>query len=249
MTFYLRTMALLFLIATAVRPIAAQVPSEAAPPRSVSTFDRDAAIVRGRSAMRRINSADWYDRQQDTLRPVELTVKTRNDGFLDNLIFWLLVATTVVVLGWLSYQIIRAMARRNRRAAATATAQPDPLVGVDWVEALPFLRERSREDLLGQARRHYQAGNYAEAIIYLFSHELVELDRAALVRLTPGKTNRQYVRELGRVQALAHLLEQTMLAFEDVFFGGLRLDRDRFEACWNELDTFDHLLSNAGAAP
>ena len=73
--------------------------------------------------------------------------------------------------------------------------------------------------LLGQAREYYLAENYDEAIIFLFSYELVELDRRSLIRLAVGKTNRQYLRELGARTALASLLGQTMVAFEDVYFG------------------------------
>ena len=35
---------------------------------------------------------------------------------------------------------------------------------------------------------------------------------------------------------------QTMVAFEDVFFGNYPLDRDRFEACWSQQERFDALV-------
>ena len=100
--------------------------------------------------------------------------------------------------------------------------------------------------MLGEARRHYREGNYSEAIIYLFSHELVELDRFALIRIAKGKTNRQYLRELGPSPPLRPPLELTMTAFEDVFFGRRALDRAGFEACWNQLPVFEQLLSRGG---
>ena len=52
-------------------------------------------------------------------------------------------------------------------------------------------------DLLAEARRHYQAGNYGAAIVYLFSFQLVQLDRRQIIQLAKGKTNRQYLREVG----------------------------------------------------
>ncbi len=76
-----------------------------------------------------------------------------------------------------------------------------------------------RLDLLAEARRHYQAGNYGAAIVYLFSFQLVQLDKRQIIRLAKGKTNRQYLREVGPRAALLRLVEQTMVAFEDVFFG------------------------------
>ena len=109
------------------------------------------------------------------------------------------------------------------------------------------MADRPRSDLLGDARRHYEQGNYDEAIIYLFSYELVRLDRSSVVHMAEGKTNRQYLREALSVRPLANILERTMLAFEDVFFGQRRLDRAGFEACWSQLTEFEHLVAQAHA--
>jgi hypothetical protein len=109
---------------------------------------------------------------------------------------------------------------------------------VDRLEELPFAVKRPQSDLLGEARRLYEAGKYAEAIVYLFSYELVELDKHHVIRLTKGKTNRQYLGEARGRPAVLPLLEDTMVAFEDVFFGKHGLDRERFEACWRRLDDF-----------
>ncbi len=111
------------------------------------------------------------------------------------------------------------------------------------------MRQRSLDNLLGQAREHYLAGNFNEAIIYLFSYELVELDRRSLIRLSAGKTNRQYLRELGGRGTLAGLLQQSMVAFEDVYFGDRRLGRERFENCWQRLPEFEALVAVIGDAP
>jgi hypothetical protein len=108
------------------------------------------------------------------------------------------------------------------------------------IEALPEpVRERTR--LLDAARRHYQNGNYDEAIIYLFSHQLVCLDKNYLIRLTRGKTNRQYLRELGPRDTIRRILADTIVAFEDVFFGGRSIGQERFERCWNRLGEFESL--------
>ena len=68
-----------------------------------------------------------------------------------------------------------------------------------------------------------------------------------MIRLAKGKTNRQYLREITRSgrRALGDILEQTLLAFEDVFFGDRELPRDRFEACWQQLAEFDRLLQQS----
>ena len=96
-----------------------------------------------------------------------------------------------------------------------------------------------RSQLLAEARRLYDAGQYSEAIIYLFSHELVELDKHQVIRLSKGKTNRQYLRETRKSPLLAGLLENTMVAFEDAFFGNKQLSRDVFERSWGSLNEFE----------
>ena len=124
---------------------------------------------------------------------------------------------------------------------------PGEMGKADRVEKLPFRVQRPRADLLGEARRSYQAGDYAEAIVYLFSYQLVYLDKHDLVHLARGKTNRQYLREMGRGPGIVPVVEQTMLAFEDVFFGGHGLDRSRFELCWNGLEQFQRDVQQAAA--
>jgi hypothetical protein len=71
------------------------------------------------------------------------------------------------------------------------------------------------------------------------------MDKNQVIRLTRGKTNRQYLREIARRPPLRALVEQTMVAFEDVFFGNHPLDRSRFESCWQQLDSFDRLVKGA----
>lgn len=114
------------------------------------------------------------------------------------------------------------------------------------VENLPFRLQGPDTDLLAEARRHYAQENYREAVIYLFSYKLVELDKRQIIRLAKGKTNRQYLREVRRVTAqLVPLLERTMIAFEDVFFGDHDLEREEFELCWNSLDEFLQLADRS----
>jgi hypothetical protein len=190
----------------------------------------------------------WYDSQTDSLKPIELKVEdieeepTRrgslNLGPAFEIFVWTvlgLVLAAVVVL-------LILFARNQTRAPKIERVETDEILEPDQVEALPFLAERPRGDLLGQARRHYEAGNYSEAIIYLFSYELLALDKFSLIQLTKGKTNRQYLREVDRDAPVRSPLERTLIAFEGVFFGRRALDRAGFEACWNELPIFEQQL-------
>ena len=103
----------------------------------------------------------------------------------------------IVTLGLLLLLLLRGLTRRllpsndldDEDAARRVTE-------ADRIENLPFPVKRPQADLLGETRWHYEQGNFGEAIIYLFSYELVQLDTHHLIRLAKGKTNRQYLREL-----------------------------------------------------
>lgn len=118
---------------------------------------------------------------------------------------------------------------------------------VDRVEDLPFQLKKPTGDFLSEAQRLYEAGQYSEAIIYLFSYQLVALDKRHVIHLAKGKTNRQYLRETRSREPLKQLLQRTMISFEDVFFGKHELSRERFEESWRRLDEFHQQLERVEA--
>jgi uncharacterized protein DUF4129 len=197
----------------------------------------------------------WYDAKTDGVRRLDLRIERPapnwnfNFSWLADLfkaLGWLGLALFVLLLAFIIWRLIRYWRHRDAgENADTALTLDDRGSDVDRVEALPFRVARQATDLLSEARRQYEKGNYSEAIIYLFSHELVELDRQHLIHLARGKTNRQLVRELTARRDLRLLVEQTMVAFEDVFFGSHPLSRARFEACWFEVERFDRLVQEA----
>jgi hypothetical protein len=207
-------------------------------------------VQSGGEVLRERMQIPWYDAEADALRPI--TLRTPWDpamslDWLSRPLHMVLIALGAALLLAVLWIALRALRERERGKRSHRPADAETLIDADRIEALPFLRERSQHDLLGQARRHYEQGNYSEAVIYLFSHQLVELDRTALVRLAKGKTNRQYLREVRRVRPLAQLLERTMFTFEDVFFGRRSLDRAGFEACWSQLGQFESLVAQVQA--
>ena len=94
---------------------------------------------------------------------------------------------------------------------------------------LPFEVEQTMFGLLAQAEKYREAGDYSKAIIYLFSHALVEMDGARCIRLARGKTNRAYLRELRDQESLRGFTNQLVSAFEYAFFGKHVLSQDAFE--------------------
>ncbi|MCA9213517.1 MAG: hypothetical protein KDB27_10655 [Planctomycetales bacterium] len=230
----------------------------------------DAATDLGKEALQS-RRFPWYDAKTDSLKQGNLPVKqqpnvSRNWVYehqpsnvnLDWL--WRLLQYTVwflltVLFAVLLFFAIKSLAT-NQTDREELEYTEDHRTEADRIESLPFQMERGKGGLLGDARRLYEAGNYNDAIVYLYSYKLVELDKAHAIRLTKGKTNRQYLRELRHRGELRSILNQTMLTFEDVFFGHYTIDKARFESCWNQLDNFQRALetvpsatSSVGAVP
>lgn len=144
----------------------------------------------------------------------------------------LTIAALAAVLVWAFFRT------SESNVGDAETGETTAVGGAARFEELPEPLRREEGDLLAAARRCYEQGEFAEAIVYLFSYQLIELDRKQIIRLTRGKTNQQYLRESRNKPTLAAILETTINTFEDAFFGRYEIDRRRFEICWNELDRF-----------
>jgi hypothetical protein len=205
----------------------------------------------------------WYDSSKDEARPLRVgadtETKTDSDtsgssssspsgsagfgiGLFGSGLQVLGLILLACVLAAAAALIVWAFLKNETQQSAGAsvvTASRD----VDRVEQLPFALKRTSGDFLAEAQRLADSGNYSEAIIYLYSHLLVQLDKHHVIRLTKGKTNRQYVRETRSRPSLAAILEPTMIAFEDVFFGKHEIDRARFEECHSQIGNFQAELA------
>jgi hypothetical protein len=155
-------------------------------------------------------------------------------GFLQ----WAGITALVLLLGLIAYLIATSFLKDEVSEATSVRKVVESRRDADRVEALPFQVRAATGDFLAEASRLYSAGKYSEAIVYLFSFELVELDRHHVIRLTKGKTNRQYVRETRQRPVLRTILETTMVAFEDAFFGNKTLSRETFERSWTRVNEF-----------
>jgi hypothetical protein len=205
----------------------------------------------------------YYDRQQDDVRQLNVEepatdqaanrkskwtgknpkANTRTGGggnsgsFLGPVLQGFGLAALVIFIGLIAYLIARAFLK-NEVTETKVSKVIETSRDVDKVQALPFQLRKPTSDFLAEAQRLYAAGNYSEAVIYLYSHLLVQLDTHHVIRLAKGKTNRQYLRETRSRPALREILERTMIAFEDVFFGHHTLSREEFEACWSRVEEF-----------
>jgi hypothetical protein len=229
----------------------------------------DQAVESGRRALAQRGSYPWYDAEHDAVRrldvaPPKSSAEHRNSKwesqpmatptlspwrFLGEVLRWLVWALLLLVLVGLVILLIRAFLGYEGRQASVPGLSAEELArdhGVR-IENLPFPVPKTQTDLLAEARRLYEAGRFGEAVVYLYSYQLLELDKHHVIRLTRGKTNRQYLREAGTRADLGDTLKATMVAFEDVFFGHHELDRSGFEACWSRLDDFHQRVREVAA--
>ncbi len=108
---------------------------------------------------------------------------------------------------------------------------------------LPFQVESTPLGTLDAAKLAMNQGDYSKAIIYLFSHMLLELDMHSRIRLQRGKTNGMYLREVRRTPPIHAIVQRVALRFEQSFFGNLAISREQFMECWNSLEEFERLVA------
>jgi hypothetical protein len=219
------------------------------------------AIDQGKESLSSVARFPWYDRTSDDVRPIHIVPRNDADSanrssqwtntdqlptgggggapsLLGPAMQWIGLTALILLLGLIAYLIATTFLKDEISEGPAQRRVVETTRDVDRVEALPFHVRKPTGDFLSEARRLYEAGQFSEAIIYLFSYQLVQLDRHHVIRLTKGKTNRQYVRETRSRLVLRSILEQTMYAFEDAFFGHKTITREQFERCWQQLDTF-----------
>ncbi|SMP63416.1 protein of unknown function [Neorhodopirellula lusitana] len=101
-----------------------------------------------------------------------------------------------------------------------------------------------------ELERLMQRGDFDRAIIFLFGHQLLLLDRASWLRLSRWKTNRQYVRETQSSQpAAGQLLGKTVDSFEQSYFGRHSLTREQFDVLWNDNLKLEAMVASPTEAP
>lgn len=207
----------------------------------------------------------WYDRAKDDVRPLNVVPRNaegeRGEQWIDDskpqarpvttrprvslfggVLSWIGLTALILLLGLIAYLIVTTFLKDEVSESVSVRKVVNSRRDADRVEALPFQLRAAEGDFLAEARRLYEQGQYSAAIVYLFSHQLVELDKRHFIRLAKGKTNRQYLRETRRQPTIAGILEGTMIAFEDAFFGHKTLSRESFERCWRQQEQFQSEL-------
>jgi hypothetical protein len=103
-------------------------------------------------------------------------------------------------------------------------------------------------DPWSEALRRRAAGDCAGAVIWLFLSQLLALDRLGLIRLTPGRTARQYATSLDD-SLLRDGLEATLGMFEDVYYGHRIPSAPALESIWSRAEAFRRRVDSIGTGP
>lgn len=112
------------------------------------------------------------------------------------------------------------------------------------IKELPAELRRTDVDLRTEAERLMIAGEFDEAIKCLFGHQLLLLDRRGWLRLSRGKTNGRYVREVSRENSDAgRFLRATADAFEASYFGRHTPTQHRFSGLWETNQQLERLTA------
>ncbi|TWU40331.1 hypothetical protein Q31b_36790 [Novipirellula aureliae] len=176
------------------------------------------------------------------------------DLTLGNLFGWLLLVGIIVgAVSLLLYALSKTELDLGSATSKKTTRESDlpDQQTVERMKHLPAELRRSDVNLRSEAERLMTAGQLDQAVILLFAHQLLLLDRAAILRLNRGKTNGRYVRETKSADfELGRILRQTTDAFESSYFGRHSLSVESFAPLWADnakLEKIVHQRSEVAA--
>ncbi len=168
-------------------------------------------------------------------------------GNFPTIIEWVLLAGFVLlVVGIILFALLKmdySATGKEKIASKKADLEADS-AELARLENLPMPVRTESGDFLAEADRLRGLGRLDEAIIYLFGHRLLQLDRSHVIRLSRGKTNRQYLAELRSKTELQGVLRNTVDLFEQSFFGKYRLSEGSFDSVRQLQPQFDVVLQN-----
>ncbi len=161
-------------------------------------------------------------------------------GYVVNVIAWIAVITVLIaVIVGIIWAIMKMDLSKDQEEDETTVNEEVVLAPVDM---LPFEIDRSIGNFLDAARQAYERQDYRLATVFTFSHVLLTLNQQNWIRLTRGKTNRQYLAELRGHDELRRYYELVMTLFEAAFFGNQQIPSQRFEVLWSQIDHFHQMV-------
>ena len=221
-----------------------------------------------RSALSK-NEYPWYDSKSHTAKPIWPAEEwsfdwwKRNFGWVGRIFGWfgrllsniprsmrfnldfnlvliLFIGIVFLVILWLAWYY-------SRDVDWSQEPRPKPGVSLAMIEGLPSGIPHEVIDYWTEANRRRSLGDYSGAVVYLFAHQLLILDRLRMVNLTPGKTARQIVRSItdSRYQVW---IEPSLRLFEAAYYGHRPPSREAFEEAWTSADSLQRSASERGVS-
>ncbi|MDO5553457.1 MAG: DUF4129 domain-containing protein [Planctomycetia bacterium] len=159
----------------------------------------------------------------------------------------ILLTLLAIVIAWATYKLLT---RKRLKTEDDRHSERDKLRRLETL--LPEVRLEI-DHLLDAAENAYAQGDLVHALVFYFSHCLIELDKHRLIHLQRGKTNHDYARELRRCPECLPFYESVMALFERTYYGNYPLDAADFHRVWQARTAFratlDSLPSNSPAVP
>jgi hypothetical protein len=115
------------------------------------------------------------------------------------------------------------------------------------IEDLPLGVRPETADPWAEALARRARGDLAGAIVCLFAHQLLTLDRLRQIRLVPGRTGRQYVRAIDDRQ-FRSFVTPTLGLFEAVYYGHQIPSAEAFDRVWTLAEAFERHVATGVVA-
>jgi hypothetical protein len=192
----------------------------------------------------------WYDTPADSAKPTipprgwdwewvpDWDLKVPGLGGLGNVVALAIVLVAFAAFGAILYWLWR----RYEPGLGDLEGNGRRTGGALRIEGLPEGLQPETDDPWSEALRRRQRGDYAGAVVCLFAHQLLELDRLQQVRLVPGRTGRQLVRTVEDAE-LRSCVEPTLRLFESVYYGHRAPSAPAFEAVWALAEQFQQRVA------
>jgi hypothetical protein len=117
-----------------------------------------------------------------------------------------------------------------------------PAREVARVTGLPAGLQVDADDPWAEAVRARERGDYERAVVMLFAHQLLTLERTRLSRLLPGRTARQILRAVPDPEVRSRI-EPTLRLFEAAYYGHRPPTPESFEAAWAEAEALEQAMA------
>ncbi|MFO0950431.1 MAG: DUF4129 domain-containing protein [Isosphaeraceae bacterium] len=159
----------------------------------------------------------------------------------------LAIGLTLLILTFVIVGLLELLRRYRPPAIDPANSVVTRTGRANRIEGLPAGVRLNSGDPWSEAQRLRDEGDLAGAVVFLFAHQILALERLRQVRLVPGRTGRQLVRSVTD-RDLRTLVDPTLRLFELVYYGGRVPSRDEFEEVWSYTPRFEQRVAETSRA-